>query len=98
MINNFSSFKRDERTPLGFSNTHNNYAFMEPYHGVIGTDKVDAVHPWAAGVKIGLSIWPGKTDKEKKKQEKMSGSPEAKTDDRSRWPSLFLSWKSPTTS
>lgn len=32
-------------------------------------------------------------DKEKKKQEKMSGSPEAKTDDRSRWLSLFLSWK-----
>lgn len=37
-------------------------------------------------------------EEEKKKPKKMSGSPEAKVDDRSRWPSLFLSWKSPTTS
>lgn len=68
MINNCSSVKRDERTPLGFANSRNNYAFMAPYHGLIGTDKIGAMHPWVAGIKIGLSIWPGKTDKEKKKE------------------------------
>lgn len=33
-------------------------------------------------------------EEEKKKPKKMSGSPEAKVDDRSRWPSLFLLEKS----
>ena len=68
MLNDCSSVKRADRTPLGFSNAHNNYTFMEPYHGLIGTDKVGAMHPWIAGLKIGLSIWPGKTEKEKKQE------------------------------
>lgn len=68
MLNDFSSIKRDDRTALGFANTHNNYAFMNAYRGLIGTDRVGAIHPWTAGLKIGVSIWPGKTDKEKKRE------------------------------
>jgi len=41
---------------------------MNEYKGLVGTDRVGAIHPWMAGVKVGLSIWPGKTDKEKQKE------------------------------
>lgn len=68
LINDFSATQMSDRVPLGFRNTHNNYAFMNEYHGLIGTDKVGALHPWMAGLKIGISIWPGKTEKEKKKE------------------------------
>ena len=68
MLNDFSAVKRDARTPLGFSNTHNNYAFMSAYRGLIGTDKIGAMHPWVAGLKIGVSISPIKTEKEKKRE------------------------------
>ena len=68
MLNDFSAVKRDDRKALGFSNAHNNYAFMEAYRGLIGTDHVGAMHPWAAGIKIGVSLWPGKTEKEKKRE------------------------------
>lgn len=68
MLNNFSAVKPEDRVPLGFANSHNGYSFMSEYHGIIGTDRVSAMHPWAAGLKVGVSIWPGKTDKEKKRQ------------------------------
>ena len=66
--NNLCSVRLDARTPLGFANSHNNYTFMPEYRGLIGTDKVGAVHPWAAGLKLGFSIWPGQTEKQKKRQ------------------------------
>lgn len=62
MINDFSAVKRDARTPLGFSGSTYNYPFMSEYRGLIGTDKVGTLHPWVAGLKIGVSIWPGKSD------------------------------------
>lgn len=68
MLNDFSSVRQEERSALGFADSHNNYTFMEPYRGLIGTDKVGAMHPWVAGIKAGVSIWPGKTDKEKKQE------------------------------
>lgn len=68
MLNNFSSVKLDDRTPLGFCSPTYNYSFMSNYRGLVGTDKVGAMHPWMAGVKVGISIWPGKTEKEKKKE------------------------------
>lgn len=68
LINDFCAVKRENRTPLGFANAHNNYSFMTEYHGLIGTNKIGAMHPWMAGLKIGVSVWPGKTDKQKKKE------------------------------
>lgn len=69
VMNNFSSVKRDERTQLGFANEHNNaYAFMPEYRGLIGTNRIDAMHPWTVGIKVGASVWPGKTDRDKKRE------------------------------
>lgn len=68
MLNNFSSVKLDARTPLGFANSHNNYKFMSEYRGLVGTDKVGAMHPWEVGLKAGVSISPILTDKEKQKK------------------------------
>lgn len=68
MMNDFCSVKREARVPLGFANSHNHYTFMHEYRGLIGTDKIGAMHPWIAGLKMGLSISPIKTDKEKKKE------------------------------
>jgi outer membrane protein OmpA-like peptidoglycan-associated protein len=69
MMNNFSSVKLDDRQPLGFANDHNNaYAFMPTYHGLIGTNRVGAMHPWTVGLKVGASIWPGKTTQQKKRE------------------------------
>ena len=68
-MNNFSSVKRDDRIPLGFANDHNNaYAFMPEYRGLIGTDRIGSMHPWTAGIKVGASIWPGKTKQQKKRE------------------------------
>lgn len=67
-ITDFSKVKKEERTTLGFANKENGYTFMPEYHGLLGTDCVAAMRPWTAGLKIGLSVWPGKTDEQKKKQ------------------------------
>ncbi|MBQ9296866.1 MAG: OmpA family protein [Paludibacteraceae bacterium] len=68
MLNDFSAVNRDERTALGFANGRNNYTFMPEYRGLVGTDHVGAIHPWVAGVKLGVSIWPGVTERQKKRQ------------------------------
>ena len=68
IVNDLGAASRDQRVPLGFSNDHNHYAFMPEYRGLTGTDAMGSIHPWSAGIKVGLSIWPGKTDKEKKKE------------------------------
>ncbi|MCR5049484.1 MAG: OmpA family protein [Paludibacteraceae bacterium] len=68
-MNDFSSVKRDERAPLGFANENNHaYAFMPEYRGLIGTNHVDAMHPWTVGVKVGATIWPGKSERQKKRE------------------------------
>ena len=54
-------------TPLGFANSRNGYTFMPEYHGLIGTKAVTALHPWTAGIKLGLSVWTGKTDEQKRR-------------------------------
>ena len=41
---------------------------MPEYHGLIGTKAVTALHPWTAGIKLGLSVWTGKTDEQKRRE------------------------------
>lgn len=67
MVNNFAA-NTSNRNAIGFRTAQNNYAFMLEYTGVVGSDRTGAIHPWSAGVKAGISIWPGKTEKEKQKQ------------------------------
>lgn len=68
IMNNFSTVKRDERVALGFANEHNNaYSFMPVYRGLIGTDRIDAMHPWTVGLKVGASVSPVRTTREKKR-------------------------------
>ena len=55
-------------TSLGFANSRNGYTFMPEYHGLIGTKAVTALHPWTAGIKLGLSVWTGKTDEQKRRE------------------------------
>lgn len=61
------SVKPAQRDPLGFSSERNGYSFMSAYHGIIGTDKTGAVRPWSAGLKAGLSFWPGRTAVQRKR-------------------------------
>lgn len=67
-VNDMNSTAKADRGALGFRDETNRYPFMNEYKGLVGTDRVGAIHPWIAGVKVGLSIWPGKTDKERKKE------------------------------
>ena len=67
-VNDMNSTAKADRGALGFRDETNRYPFMNEYKGLVGTDRVGAIHPWMAGVKVGLSIWPGKTDKEKQKE------------------------------
>lgn len=67
-VNDMNSTAKADRGALGFRTEKNGYPFMNEYKGLVGTDRVGAIHPWMAGVKVGLSIWPGKTDKEKQKE------------------------------
>ena len=67
-VNDMNSTAKADRGALGFRDETNRYPFMNEYKGLVGTDRVGAIHPWMAGVKVGLSIWPGKTDKERKKE------------------------------
>ena len=55
-------------TSLGFANSRNGYTFMPEYHRLIGTKAVTALHPWTAGIKLGLSVWTGKTDEQKRRE------------------------------
>ena len=52
---------------LGFANERNGYTFMNEYHGLVGTDKTGAMHPWTAGLKASLAIWTGRTKIQKKR-------------------------------
>lgn len=65
-LTDFSAVKRADRAPLGFANADNGYTFMPEYQGLFGTDKVGSFAPWTAGLKLALSIWPGRTDEQKK--------------------------------
>ena len=55
-------------TALGFANSRNGYTFMPEYHGLIGTKAITSLHPWTAGIKLGLSVWTGKTDEQKRSE------------------------------
>ncbi len=68
MLNDFCAVPRAERPSLGFRTEQNNYSFMSPYAGIAASDKTGAIHPWMAGLKAGISIWPGKTEREKKRE------------------------------
>ena len=61
------SVRSDECPSLGFASEANGYTFMYVYHGLIGTSQTTALHPWCTGLKICLSLYPGKTAAEKKR-------------------------------
>ncbi len=63
----FASMKSGKHIPIGFATERNNYTFMSEYQGLVGTDKTSAVRPWSAGVKVALSLWPGKTAAQRKR-------------------------------
>lgn len=65
-VTDFLAVKRADRVPLGFARPDNGYTFMAEYNGLIGTDRVSTLAPWTAGLKLALSIWPGRTDEQKK--------------------------------
>lgn len=71
-INNACKFTAEQRQDLGFATRINNYgSFMNPYNGLIGTTQAGSVvRPWSAGLKIGISITPQRTDKEKERKAK----------------------------
>ena len=69
------TLRSDLREPLGFASNSINYQlstinyqlFMNPYHGLIGTSQTTALHPWSAGLRLTLSLFPGKTSAQKKR-------------------------------
>ncbi len=71
-INNAARFNSQQLTDLGFATRLNNYGtFMNPYNGLIGTTQASSTfRPWATGIKIGISITPQRTDKEKERTAK----------------------------
>lgn len=65
-FNNSSAVKPNDRTALGFATQENGYEhFMNAYNGLIGTDHVGTIHPWAFGLKVGVSVTPRLTEREK---------------------------------
>lgn len=79
-VNNALKVNRDNennsskatRQPLGFATEENGYgSFMNKYNGIIGTTSAGAeMHPWSAGIKIGINYWKVMSEKEKKKKAK----------------------------
>ena len=71
-LNNAARFDSQQMPDLGFATRLNNYGtFMNPYNGLIGTTQASSTfRPWAAGLKIGISITPQRTDKEKERKAK----------------------------
>lgn len=67
-ITDFSTVRNEDRTPLGFATADNGYTFMPEYHGLPGTDRTATMRPWTAGLKLGLSVWPGRTDEQKRER------------------------------
>lgn len=54
-VNDHSAIKPADADKLGFANEAQHTAgFMNEYNGLIGTNAVGAIHPWSAGVKIGI--------------------------------------------
>lgn len=67
MPTDFASMESGKHIPIGFATERNNYTFMSAYQGLVGTDKTSAVRPWSAGIKVSLSLWPGKTAAQRKR-------------------------------
>ncbi len=68
-LNDMVKTKKSNRPELGFARKGNNYAsFMNTYNGLVGTDHVSSVHPWSAGLKIGVRIAPKLTEREKQRK------------------------------
>lgn len=66
-ITNFNDIS--ETHALGFASdvNHGEMFGMAKYDGLIGTDKVSSsMHPWNVGLKVGVSIYQGLTEKQKK--------------------------------
>lgn len=57
----------NQLTAMGFGSSRNGYTFMPKYSGLIGTKAITSLHPWTAGIKLGLSIWTGRTDEQKRR-------------------------------
>ncbi len=53
-ITNHSAVKEGTGTDLGFRNPEHHTEFMNEYAGLVGTKHIGAMHPWSAGIKIGI--------------------------------------------
>lgn len=53
-ITNHSAVKEADATDLGFRNAEYHTEFMNQYEGLTGTKHIGAMHPWSAGIKIGI--------------------------------------------
>ena len=66
-FNNIEPVAEADKTQLGFRNA--DHQFMQPYNGLIGTDKVSGFNALSGGIKLGLNVYMGRlTPKEKKEQ------------------------------
>ena len=66
---NSQTDRREISRELGFSSDFNGTsAFMESYQGLLNTTAVGTVHPWSAGVKVGLNVYCGRNKAQRKKQ------------------------------
>lgn len=52
-----------QQTEYTGAEAYRNHSFMKPYNGEIESEYVKSVHPWAVGLKIGLSLHPQKKQK-----------------------------------
>lgn len=70
-FNNAQRTATGRRSDLGFATQENGYGnFMNSYNGLLGTDHVGQVHPWTFGLKVGASVTPRLTEKEKMRKAK----------------------------
>lgn len=67
VFNDLSTLPADQRPDLGFRDV-TGYDFMQPYQGVMATNTVSSIHPWEAGVKLGLNIYVGKNKAQRRRQ------------------------------
>ncbi len=64
-MNNLFRLRNADRLPLGFAGIGNNADYMPDYDGILRTAQTGRMHPWAVGLKIGVSMYCGSTEREK---------------------------------
>lgn len=68
-MNNLSKNRLADKPRLGFAGMGNQaYDYMNTYDGLLSTSSVGNIHPWAVGVKAGITLYCGLTEQQKKKK------------------------------